>query len=317
MRETGLESNRERIENMSEKHIDWSCKHDILIKNPDGSYSHMDELYYEAEELKPGVWKILSSGDYHYCVAGEKFAVAIDTGYGAGNLREYLEGLTGLPVPYVINTHSHFDHTANNGYFDKAYMHVNAIPEATVPFQSFEGIEFITDYERVGIDEGFLMDLGNKTLEIFYIPDHTMDGIAILDRADKTLFIGDEFMIFGKVLTKVTVETFYGYTQKLLAHRSEYDIVCGGAGRYEGDFIDRFDAVAKAILDGDKGMPANGKPPGRPGQMPPGPNGELVYDRKMPHFGDGGAGKLGDEVGESWIKEMDGIRITYDVNRIR
>ena len=44
--------------------IDFSCKHDILIKNPDGSFSHMDEPWFEAEQIAPNTWKVLSSGDF-------------------------------------------------------------------------------------------------------------------------------------------------------------------------------------------------------------------------------------------------------------
>ena len=121
-------------------------------------------------------------------MAGDDEAVSIDTGYGAGNLREYLQTLTDKPVRNVFNTHSHFDHTANNGYFEKAYMAPEAIPLATIPYRSFEGIDFIQDYERVPVDDGFVYDLGNRTLEVFKIPDHTRDGIALLDRKQRLLF---------------------------------------------------------------------------------------------------------------------------------
>ena len=104
------------------KQIDFSCKHHILIKNLDDTYSTMDEPYFRATQIAPGTWQILSSGDYSYLFEGENEAVSIDTGYGAGNLREFLQTLTDKPVRNVINTHNHFDHTANNGYFEKAYM---------------------------------------------------------------------------------------------------------------------------------------------------------------------------------------------------
>ena len=125
--------------------IDFSSKHDILLRNPDGSYSPMDEPWYQVEEIAPGTWKILSAGDYSYLVAGGSEAVSIDTGYGAGNLREYLQSLTDKPVRNTFNTHSHFDHTANNGYFEKAYMAHAGIHYASQPYASFEGIDFPQD----------------------------------------------------------------------------------------------------------------------------------------------------------------------------
>ena len=167
------------------KTIDFSCKHDRLIRNSDGSLLPMDEPYYEVESVAPGTWKILSSGDYSSLVEGEEEAIAIDTGYGAGNIREYLQTLTDKPVKNVINTHDHFDHTANNAYFEIAYMSKETEPLATIPFPSFEGIEFPRDYKKVIVDDGDVIDLGGRTLTIFKIPDHAVGSIVMLDSREK------------------------------------------------------------------------------------------------------------------------------------
>lgn len=37
------------------------------------------------------------------------------------DIRAYVQSLTELPVKRVINTHSHFDHIAGNGFFDVIY----------------------------------------------------------------------------------------------------------------------------------------------------------------------------------------------------
>jgi len=298
---------------MSVNSVDWSCKHNILIQNDDGTLTPMDEPYYRAELVAPNTWKILSSGDHSYLVAGEREAVSIDTGYGAGNIREYLQTLTDVPVKNVINTHSHFDHTANNGYFDAAYMAPEAIPLATVPYKSFEGIDFIRDYPRVAIEEGFVYDLGGRTLEVFSIPDHTPDGIALLDRKERLLFTGDEFMEMGKMLN-VTVTTFMGYLEKLMAHRHEFDRLCAGARVFDASFLDSYCACAKYILDGHEGVKQQPGPPRRP-PLQTGPNGETVYDRMHPHPGDGGAGKPM-EPREIYVMEHAGVKILYDPKRI-
>ncbi|MGN0978443.1 MAG: MBL fold metallo-hydrolase [Faecousia sp.] len=296
--------------------MDFSCKHDILIRNPDGSYSSMDEPYFQAEQIAPGTWKVLSSGDYSYLFEGQEEAVSIDTGYGAGNLREFLQTLTNKPVRNVINTHSHFDHTANNGYFEKAYMAYKAIPLATIPYASFAGIDFIQDYARIGIGEGFVYDLGGRTLEIFDIPDHTADGIAMLDRKERLLVVGDELMPMpmGKQLRRVTVSTFYGYMEKLMKHRHEFDRLVCGSGVHDAKMLDDYYRCAKAILAGDKGEPQQSGKPSGPPIMPSGPNGELVYDRRLPHAGDGGAGKP-QPAGNYYVKFYGGIKIVYDLGK--
>ena len=295
------------------KEIDFSCKKDILIRNSDGTYTPMDEPYYEVEVIVPSaVWKILSSGDYSYLVAGDQEAIAIDSGYGAGNIRRFMQTLTDVPVKNIINTHHHFDHTANNGYFEKAYMDPHAIPLATVPFASFAGIDFPADYERVPVEEGYVFDLGGKTLEVFSIPDHTQDGIALLDRKDRILFTGDEFMAMGKNLSNASIQQFYEYLVKLEAHRGEFDTVCAGAGVFPGTFLDSFYECAKYILDGHYGEPVEARAMKFADEF--GPGGEVVYDRMRPHPGDGGAGKAPQDNKVRYRVEYAGTSIVYDRN---
>lgn len=289
--------------------IDFSCKHDILIRNPDGSLSPMDEPFFRAELIAPRTWQVLSSGDYSYLLAGDREAVSVDTGYGAGDLRGFLQTLTDVPVRNTFNTHSHFDHTANNCYFEKAYMAEAGIPYATIPYDSFAGIDFPRDYEKVGVSEGFVYDLGGRALEVFDIPDHTDDGIAILDRKERLLITGDEFMVHGKEL-RVSVETFYGYTSKLMAHRGEFDrLLCGG-GVFDAKMLDDYHVCAKKILDGELGQSNPGDGPKGPPPVPQGPNGETVYDRMLPHFGDGGAGDPRPE-GDYYVQSVGGMKIVY------
>lgn len=297
------------------KTIDFSCKHDILIRNSDGSLVPMDEPFFQAEQIAPDTWKILSSGDYSYLLAGETEAVSIDTGYGAGNLREFLQSLTDKPVKNVINTHSHFDHSANNGYFEQAFMAQAAIPLTTIPYASFAGIDFIQDYPRVGISEGFIYDLGGRTLEVFDIPDHTGDGIALLDRKERLLVTGDEFMLWGKNL-RVSVAKFYEYTQKLMAHRGEFDRLLAGGGVLDAKMLDDYDTCAKKILDGDLGEHDKDQGPSGPPPVPQGPNGEVVYDRMKPHPGDGGAGKPR-PAGNYYVQTHGDARIVYRADNIR
>ena len=44
-------------------------------------------------------------------------------------------------------------------------------------------------------------------------------------------------------------------------------------------------------------------------------NGELVYDRRMPHFGDGGSGKDTPQ-GNLYVLEHSGVKIVYDKDRL-
>lgn len=269
------------------KEIDFSCKHDRLIRRPDGRLVPMDQPCYEATEIAPGTWQILSSGDYHYLLAGDGEAIAIDTGYGAGNLREFLEELCGLPVKSVINTHDHFDHTANNGYFDLAYMAEETIALATLPFPSFAGIDFPKAPAVKAVGDGHIIPLPGRELEIIKIPDHAVGSIAILDRKQRLLFTGDEFMPGIKWLNG-TVESFLRNMKKLMAHRHEFDRLCGGPGIMDAEEADIHFEAAKLMLTGEHGEKAPPKsPPSLENEIV---EGHIVYDCRAPHPEDRGGG---------------------------
>jgi glyoxylase-like metal-dependent hydrolase (beta-lactamase superfamily II) len=121
--------------------IDYSPLHHVMIGNDDGTLTPMDQPYFRSTLIAPHTWQIESDGDYAYLVEGEKEALAIDTTYGAGNIRRYMQSLTTKPLRMVANTHFHFDHTALNAYFDKALMSAATAEKATTPFPSFTGTD--------------------------------------------------------------------------------------------------------------------------------------------------------------------------------
>lgn len=292
------------------KSIDWSCKHNIWIRNDDGSLSRMDEPYFRSELIAPATWKILSSGDYSYLLEGDEEAIAIDSGYGAGNIREYMQTLTAKPVRCIINTHDHFDHTANNGYFDMVYMAEATVPLATQPFASFAGIDFPRDYPVTVVGDGDMIPLKGRELEVFLIPDHAEGSIAMLDRKERLLFVGDEFMIQGKNLNGGVVH-WIKLLEKLDRVRDQFDTLCCGASIQPADFFDNTLACARYALEHEGVVPEE---KGHPPVVETNADGEIIYDRMFPHPGDGGKHDWGDPA-DRRIVEYAGTNIMYNIKR--
>jgi glyoxylase-like metal-dependent hydrolase (beta-lactamase superfamily II) len=324
--------------------VDFSPMHDVMIRNFDGSYQPMDEPFFEAEKIAENTWKILSDGDYSYLVAGTECACVVDSGYGAGDLKAFCQSLVEVPVKGVINTHHHFDHTANNCYFGVAYMDAKAVDQATIPYPSFEKLFFPRDYQVVTVEDGYVFDLGDRSLEVFQIPDHTEDGIALLDRKEKLLFSGDEFM---KSKTLVfSVSHWKRCLEKLMAHRTEFERLCAGEGVLEATIVDLQYRIVNEILAGKEGeeMQAPGGPgglrgngknrmgdSGRPEKRPDGfgrggeanfnpmnpetYEGHKVYYRKFPHPEDVHRAPK-EHRGVMKCVELDGYRMMYDSSKI-
>ncbi|MCD7917985.1 MAG: MBL fold metallo-hydrolase [Clostridiales bacterium] len=297
------------------KAIDFSCKHDILIRHKDGTLTPMDEPYYEPKLIAPNTWQIMSSGDYHYLLVGDEEGITIDTGYGAGNLREYLESLCGKPVRWAVNTHHHFDHTANNCYFDLVYMAEESVDLAAVPYPSFDGITFPRDYAVQVVDDGYIIPLKGRELEVFKIGDHTDGGIAILDRKARLLFAGDEIMPGGKPISN-TVEKLLRDTEKLMKHRDEFDLVCSGPDTMDPEVVDITYEACQRILAGERTPEAKNKRRGMPHRKPEPEGGPKIYDCQHPHPEDVHNGKPRMSMEDQEIFSYRGREFTFQESKV-
>ena len=295
------------------KSIDFSSKHNIMIRNEDGTLTPMDVPYYRSKLIAPGTWQIESDGDYQYLIEGDNEALAIDSGYGAGNIRAYMQTLTNKPVRYVANTHYHFDHTANDGYFDRAYMSAGTAEKATVPYPSFEGVNFPKDYPKVIIGDGYKFQLGNREIEVFLVGNHTKEGTAFLDKKSRILFSGDEIMEPNEPIN-VSVAQFAANMRKLEARRSEYDRLAGGPGIFDATDVDKYLAAAESVLAGNEGeIPAS---PRRPAATPADPSAPMVYGRRSVRAPDRppGMGAANENMRRMVYQDR---QITYDIRHIQ
>jgi hypothetical protein len=300
------------------KLIDYSALHNVLIRSDDGTLTPADQPYYRSKQIAPGTWQVESDGDYSYLIEGDKEALAIDTGYGAGNIRQYLQTLTKKPVRMVASTHFHFDHTALNGYFDKALMSKETAEKATMPYPSFGAMKFPRDYPVQIIKDGDIIHLGGRDIVVIMGGNHTPGSTMYLDAKQRILFSGDEFMPRG-VRVSVSVEEFAKIMGRVVAHRGQFDRIAGGPGMFEGGDADKLLAAAQAVLAGKEGdVPKAGG-----GMMPPpvngpaAPEGVTVYQRRGVRAPDRPANLGGAPSPTMRVMAVDGLQITYDNTRIR
>ena len=310
------------------KYYDFSCKANILLQDEDGNRKPMSEPYHKTVEIARDTWRILSDGDFSYLLKGEDGdAILIDTGYGAGNIREYCKGILGYDVPRAVNTHHHFDHTALDGQFDLVYMGEESVPLACRPFPSFEGIEFPRDYQVQVVGDGDIVPLKGRDLLVFKMPDHAVGSIVLLDRKARLLFTGDEFgMPFGKPIN-TTVENWARLSEKLLPYRKDYDAVWGGPGQADPDIVQKIYDHCQAVLNGAQGQPRQ-DPPFHNWQQTD-DEGHIIWKRKLPHPGDGPQnqkkGSDGNMKDMRWNKAQETTKriygqepfaIVYDIHKI-
>jgi glyoxylase-like metal-dependent hydrolase (beta-lactamase superfamily II) len=142
-------------------------------------------------------------------VIGPNWAVVIDTlaiPEEALQIREFVERELGVPVKYVIDTHSHADHAWGNCFFPGATViastmcrqHLEtkgraSLEEARRSNPVFRNVKLVLP--QITFSEGELtLRVGKKTLTLSSLPGHSFDNIGVMIEEDKVLFTGDAAM---------------------------------------------------------------------------------------------------------------------------
>lgn len=172
--------------------------------------------YFHHEQIDKDIIRIIGIGnELCYLIIGRNKAALIDTGAGIGNIREYVEALTNLPI-IVLLTHAHIDHSAGSFYFSQVYLTSEDAKLLDLEFNSnqckemkYALIQFaratnrqigeidiediVTPYKRKFelLSDGDVFDLGTISLEILACPGHTKGSVMILIKELRTIIFGD------------------------------------------------------------------------------------------------------------------------------
>lgn len=162
---------------------------------------------FRAEPITERLYRVEMPGNvFGYLIKGDKRGAVIDTGFGLGSLRSFVEPmLDGLPYD-VILTHGHFDHAGGAAEFERVWLDERDLPlaaEHTQPglrlgalLRDYPDIE---ETDLIGAkSEGYLplrpgqaFDLGGETLRIVDLSGHTLGNVGILFEKERILLAGD------------------------------------------------------------------------------------------------------------------------------
>lgn len=226
---------------------------------------------YTAWKADDATWFInfMNGTENMYLLEGEEKALLIDTGYGVGNLKAFVETLTDKPI-VVANTHFHPDHAAGNGEFEAVYMSKDAMLDApsvygegAVPFD-LNALPH-PDYEKILVEEGFRIELGGRTVEVLDVkPAHCNSSLFFLDHGHRMLFCGDE-MEAAQVLmydnsnnpsasydVKERLLNFQSNTQRMKDLADAYDYLLPNHNGYPlaKSYLDEYIELVDHIFDG-------------------------------------------------------------------
>lgn len=161
------------------------------------------------EEVHVASW--LRCNIWH--VQGRDRDLIIDTGMGLRPLTAEIAQLAGRPLTAIM-THSHFDHAGGLhqfehrcGHAQEAAIIADPTPRNTVadtgylraktftalPYAGFTHADYrVQPAPLTGLlDEGDVIDLGDRVFHVLHLPGHSPGSIALYERATRTLFSGD------------------------------------------------------------------------------------------------------------------------------
>ena len=175
---------------------------------------------------EPYVHPLIRCNVWH--VRGRERDLLVDTGLGVASLRDGIADLLDHPL-VAVATHVHYDHVGSLHEFDDRRVHrseskqmadykefqalrreqfpefalealaqagyrieadllLDALPEAGYDIDSYS---IPSAAATAVLDEGSIVDLGDRSFEVLHLPGHTPGSIGLYERATETLFSGD------------------------------------------------------------------------------------------------------------------------------
>lgn len=259
---------------------------------------------FTSERVSEHLTRILTPcGVCVYLARGRRRAALLDTGFGFGDLKGYVESL--IDTPYVVLlSHGHLDHAGGASQFEEAYLNERDWELAkwhctlerrlddvrSGPGGMPEGVteaDFLPDRTApyLPLNEGDDFDLGGVTVKPVAVPGHTKGMLVFLIPEDRAAVFGDACGEHTLLLFKdcAPIETYREGLRHLREYADRFDTVLRNHGSYRspkqiladsielcGEVLARADAALPAEFHGERGLQA--RPEEHPGKV-----GNLIY----------------------------------------
>ncbi len=206
--------------------------------------------FFSNEQVAPHLKRILlPCGVCAYLAQGERLAALLDTGFGIGDLKSYVESLVDTPY-LVLLSHGHLDHAGGAGQFEQVWLSEQDWPLArrhcTIENRLHDIITGpdgmpagATEQDlvppRTGeylpLSDGARFPLGGVTVEAVHVPGHTAGMTVFLLPEDRVAIFGDAC---GEhtLLTKEALPDYRRGLKHLTTHADQFDTVLRNHGNY-------------------------------------------------------------------------------------
>jgi len=171
-----------------------------------------------------------------YLILGKEKALLFDSGMGLDSISPLIREITQLPI-IVLNSHTHPDHIGGNYEFNhilalntpftrqnakKGYKHEEVnweISPASFCLKRLLKMDtahyYIKPFKVTQfIEDGYVIQLGSRSLKVIATPGHTPDALCLLDKKSGYLWCGDSFYE-GPILLSSDVTDLKAYQKSI------------------------------------------------------------------------------------------------------
>lgn len=201
----------------------------------------------EVFQIDSDTWRFEDGFVRFFLLEGKEKAVMIDSGVNCQNALSLAKKITDKPV-ILLNTHGDGDHTSGTAEFSEICIHA----------LDYYGCELDKRYPTTSlkeVEDGDVIDLGDRPLKIIHIPGHTKGSIAILDVKKRVLFAGDSVQkghiyMFGD---KREPQKYEQSLDRLIAAKTEYDSIFASHDEYliDGDYAEKVKEAWLMVQNGE------------------------------------------------------------------
>ena len=224
---------------------------------------------FTQEKITDHIYRIKGVGDVAmYFIKGTKRGALIDTGYGVGDLKGYIDKTFDMPYDVII-THGHVDHASgceqwqsvymnpldHDLFFERTSFHFRKL-SLSKNYPNIDDSDFIPMYTGSFEDlkDGMTFDLGDITLETYSAPGHTQGMMVVLVKEERVCIFGDACGVMTFIFRPEcsTVEEYRNTLKKLKSMEDKYDRILRQHGTCESpkSLVEENLEVAEEILQG-------------------------------------------------------------------
>ena len=229
-------------------------------------------ITFTKEVITEHIDRIRGVGDVcMYYVHGNKSGALIDTGYGVGDLKGFIEETYQQPYEVII-THGHADHANGIAQWDSVWMNLidkdlyyerssialrkEMLKKKYADIDTWDESQFQPVFEGtfMNLEEGKVFDLGGVHISMIYAPGHTQGMMVPLVEEDRAAIFGDACGVFTFLFRPEcsTVDVYRKTLLKLKSYEDRYDRILRQHGTCESpkSLVDENLEVAEEILNG-------------------------------------------------------------------